>query len=313
MSAILFQPCGDVFNQAQFGAAIGDYPHTISINEAGLQALRQLNQQLQTQSLACPLCKRKVEYIDTKHLPNQKYPLSCTTIRHLKINTMSIDLHIDPTSATKTRHVVNFTRIDLQNIVNEGRDSIDGGRTFRHLANLSNDYNALLSSQGSIMGRILYWMPTSWKAGAYIRVMEKDREEQKPSISWLLTDAHGQTIGIFGLSKIKNEDFALKGEHEHLKLYNVGVFLHSNFQRRGVVTALTNQLFEQIAQLQLDIDALWVMTLPTNTGVNYIANKLNFTFLKRYDFRHPSFFPCCSESTTTLNLYVKPLQARASV
>lgn len=307
MSAFRLNPCGDVLTDQQLASAIEAYPHSITINDVSREAFRQLNEQLSAQPLTCPLCQRQITQIDPSQLPNQKYPTTYGTLAHMRITSLSFDLHAEVDSAARISTIVNFTEILLPNIINQGQSSQDGGRTYRHLADLSNDFNALISSQGSIMGRIIYMLPVSMKAAVFIRGMEKNRDEKNPAISWLMTDNRGQTIGIVGLSKIKNEEFQLQGEWQSKKLYNVGVFLHSKFQRRGIVSALAGLLFNQIGRLQLDIDALWVMTRPDNNGVNYIAHKLNFTFLKRFDLQHPSFFPCCSQSTTTLNLYVKPL------
>lgn len=137
-----------------------------------------------------------------------------------------------------------------------------------------------------------------------IKGLEKLRNENRPIIQWILSDENNHTIGTCSLSKIKNEEFELDGEIKNFKLYNIGVFLHSDYQRRGVVAAITTQLFDRICRLKLDMDALWIMTRPDNVGVNHIARKLHFSFIKQMDIKRTGFlswfFP-----TAKLNLYVK--------
>lgn len=80
--------------------------------------------------------------------------------------------------------------------------------------------------------------------------------------------------------------------------------MHSDYQRRGVVAAIANQLFARLCTLKVDMDALWIMTRPDNVEVNHIARKLHFSFIKQMDIKRTGLlswlFP-----TATFNLYIK--------
>lgn len=304
MSTITFQPCGDRVESNQIALMLDRHPYTIKINTTAQHALSQLEEQLLHKPLTCPLCNRHVVQIIHDSIQHAKYPLTASTIRYLKISPMHVELHDKGNPEAKAPHTIHFRQIELANIVQQGLTSSDEGRTYRALATLSVDFNGLISEFGAVLGRILYWLPVSWKAAMFIKGMEKIRNENRPSIQWTLSDEHNQTIGLCSLTKVHNEDFELDSEIKNLKLYNIGVFLHSDYQRRGVVAAIANQLFARLCTLKVDMDALWIMTRPDNAGVNHIARKLHFSFIKQTDIKRTGLFSWLFP-TATFNLYIK--------
>ena len=208
---------------------------------------------------------------------------------------------------TITEDILHFKQVELNNIINQGKNSNDNRETYERLTELANDFNMLVSAFGSVVGRILYWLPTSWKATVYIKELEKAIEKKLPFLEWILVDQNMHTVGSVGLRSIEKEKYDLDDELNSLKLYNIGVILHSNFQRRGIITQLTNKLFDQLCDLNLDIDGLFIATRPDNVGVNTIAKKLNFTFVKEMDVEFDGLLPCCSSNYLSSNIYVKKL------
>jgi len=211
------------------------------------------------------------------------------------------------TIKTKTGNIIRFKKVELSNIVNQGKNSNDDIETYRRLAELADDFNMLVSAFGPVFGRILYWLPVSWKASAYIDGLNKSNKENRKHIEWLLIDKDDKTIGELSLSQIEKEKFDLSDELNSLKLYNIGVILHSDFQRKGIVTELSNSLFSQLhnLDLDLDIDGLFIATRPDNIGVNTIAKKLDFTFIKEMDVKRDGLIPCFSYNYMPTNIYVK--------
>lgn len=307
MSALTLSPCGHTPTVDQFFTSIGYNSFTVSINESAQNAFAQLNEQLR--DAKCPLCKRNIERIVPGSAGSQKFPLNDSIFSRISISPLNMELRAVENTAAKVNSVIHFNRIELSNIVNQGLNSNDNGRTYRRLAELANDFNCLVSAFGSVLGRIVYWLPTFWKASAYIKVAEEARQKGRLSASWILSDGNGETVGLLGLSEIEKEKFELDEELNRLKLYNVGVLLHSNFQRRGVVTEITNHLFEKFRRLNLDIDGLWITTRPDNEGVNHIARKLDFSFIKTMQVSHEGLIPCFSSTYIPLNLYVKRLSS----
>jgi len=208
---------------------------------------------------------------------------------------------------TKTENTIHFKKVELSNIVDQGKNSNDNMESYRRLAELADDFNMLVSAFGPLIGRILYWLPVSWKASAYIEGLDKANKENRKHIEWLLIDKDDKTIGELSLSQIEKERFDLSDELNDLKLYNVGVILHSDFQRKGIVTELSNSLFGQLHNLDLDIDGLFIATRPDNVGVNVIAKKLDFTFIKEMDVKRDGLIPCFSYNYIPTNIYVKIL------
>lgn len=305
MSAITLAPCSHRLFADESIKIFEAGAHTIVINETAQDAFAQINEQLKIAPAKCPLCTLNVERIDPSPEGKRRFPLSESIFSRIQISPLNVDLNAMENTAAKIHHVIHFTRVEIANIINQGQSSSDGGSTYRRLVELANDFNGLVSTCGSVVGRILYWLPTSWKASVFIRAMEEAREKGLASSSWVLSGRDGQTIGLFSLNEIQNEKFELEGELKTFKLFNVGVLLHSNFQRRGIVTELTNHLFDQFCRLNLDIDGLWIATRPDNAGVNHIANKLQFTFIKTMNVRHEHLIPCCSSTYIPMNLYVR--------
>lgn len=150
MSTITLHPCGDIVENDQIASILDRHPYAITINTTAKHALTQLEEQLSKQPLICPLCNRRVVIIHPDSIHNMKYPLTASTIRHLKISAMHVELHNQGNREAKATHTINFTQIELSNIVLQGGVSNDGGRTYRAFAALSNDFNGLISEFGSV-------------------------------------------------------------------------------------------------------------------------------------------------------------------
>ena len=202
---------------------------------------------------------------------------------------------------------IRFKRLELANITNEGQNSDDNEESYHRLAELANDFKMLVSAFGSVLGRVLYWLPVSWKAGAYIKELTKAIYEKRPQVGWILVDENEQTIGLLSLCLIEKEKYNLDTDLNFLKLYNIGLMLHSDFQRKGIATELSNKLFNQLGDLNFDVDGLFIATLPNNIGVNVIAKKLNFTFVKEIDVEFDGMIPCFSSYYLPNNIYIKKL------
>jgi RimJ/RimL family protein N-acetyltransferase len=206
---------------------------------------------------------------------------------------------------TKVEHTLKFTQIKLENIENKGNDSSDNGETYRRMAELSNDFNMLMTSFGPVFGRLLYWLPTWWKAKFYITELKKHNEKNLKHIGWVIADDNGQTCGLLSLTEVNKEMYKLDANLQLMKLYNIGLMLHSDYQRRGVATELSQKLLNHVNQLNFDIDALFIATRPDNVGVNTIANKLNFTFVGEMDAKFDGLIPCFSSSYLPSNVYIR--------
>lgn len=307
MSTITLSPCGHSLSPEQTMKTLGEKTRVIRIDEIAQPAFAQINEQLQKFPLNCPLCSRRVEKIDPNKVENLRFPMSISIVEQLQISPLNVNLHSVGNREAKSLQRIHFKRIELNNIINKGQHSNDNGTTYQHCVDLANDFNGLVSSFGNVYGRMLYWLPTSWKASAFISGMHTANEKQLTSLSWVLSNDEGRCIGLFSLSQIPNEKFELDDDLRKLKLYNVGAFLHSNYQRRGVITEITNRIYDRFFQLNLDIDGLWIMTRVENEGVNHIAKKLNFTFIKTMNVKHEGLIPCFSDAFIPMNLYIKRL------
>lgn len=211
---------------------------------------------------------------------------------------------------------MRFGRVDLENIEDGGSHSVDQGRTYRALADLANDHQALIHSYGWLLGRILYYLPTRWKAKIYTDAIKKAQQKDRLCLNWVLAldggwGQWGPTVGMINLEEIDNAKFQLTGDLANKRLLNFGAMLHSNFQRRGIITQLNDRLFKQLAAANTDIDGLWIATRPNNKVVNHIAQKLGFTFVKQMDVPHEDFLPIWGTVNIRQNLYVKLLQNEA--
>ena len=56
------------------------------------------------------------------------------------------------------------------------------------------------------------------------------------------------------------------------------------------------------------MDGIWISTRPDNAGVNHIANKLNFTFIKTMSVKHENLIPFFSIYIPA-NLYMKNISS----
>jgi RimJ/RimL family protein N-acetyltransferase len=298
-------PCQHKLDATQCISIFDNGDLTITIDEVTQNVFTQINKQLGIKHI-CPLCRTRVKKIVPE---NKRFPLSDSIFSRVKVSPLNVKLHEAGKTAAKVENVIHFRKVELANITNKGRDSIDDGETYQRLAELADDFNGLVSAFGGFLGRILFWTPVSWKAGVFIREMKKATEKRLNHCTWVLSDKDEKTIGSFSLSEIEKEKFDLSGELESLKLYNVGVLLHSSFQRKGVVTELTNHLYDQICRLNFDIDGLWIATRPDNVGVNHIANKLNFTMIKKMDVEQEDLIPFFSSTYIPFNLYFKRISA----
>lgn len=305
MPSVILSPCNHNVIEEQCVKAFETQPFTIEVGGVANDAFSQINEQLKDVEIKCPLCERHVERINPSPISNKRFPLSYSLFSRINISPLDVELHEKDNPAAKIKNVIHFTRVEIANIMNQGRHSNDEGMTYGRMAELSKDFNMFVSSLGSIIGRILYWLPTSWKASVFIKDLEKAREKGLLGSSWILSDMNKQTIGLFSFREIEKEKFDLDGELKTLKLYNITVLLHSNFQQRGVVTELTKKLFDQLGGMNLDIDGLWIITRPDNVGVNHIANKLHFSFIKEMRVKYERLIPCFASTYVPFNLYVK--------
>lgn len=210
-------------------------------------------------------------------------------------------------------NIIRFKQITLNNIEKQGKNSNDAGETYRSLACLSNDFRMLTTAYGPFIGRLLYWCPVSWKASSFIGEMKKMNEEKRSHMQWVLIDKDDSTVGLFSLSELSESEkgkYKFSDDIHSLKLYNFGVMIHTDFQRRGIVTGLMKSLPNQIKnvpQLNGVIDGLFVATRPDNIGMNTISKKLNYSFIKEMDVPVGGVIPCFQSKYMTINVYIKRL------
>lgn len=308
MSCVTFFPCKDSIDHDQCINAIKEKAFIITFDERTQDVFQQINDQIGDIPVTCPLCERTVTRIGPSQEGITHFPLSTHIFSMVQISPFRVNLHEKNNTAAKIEEVIHFKRLELVNIENQGRNCVDGGETYQRLAEMANDFQMLTSAFGPMFGRILYWVvPTSWKANAYENVLKEADRKNRAWGQWILVSENKQTIGIVCLDQIDKKKFELDYDDElgSLKLYNMGVLLHSNFQRRGIVTELSNHIFTQLRHLNLDIDAFFINTRPDNVGVNAIAEKMNFTFIKEMDVKTEGLIPCCSSSYMPTNIYVK--------
>jgi len=205
----------------------------------------------------------------------------------------------------KVEHTIRFTRIEMANIVDKGANSNDDGETYKRLAELANDFGLLVSAFGPVFGRLLYWLPVSWKAKVYINEHKKNTEKDLKYIAWIIADENGQTVGSLSLDQVDKDKYVLNDELQSMNLYNIGLILSSDYQRRGLATELSKHLLSQLPALQIDMDALFIATLPNNAGVNTLAKRLGFTFVAETDAKFDGLIPCFSSSHMPANIYIK--------
>lgn len=205
---------------------------------------------------------------------------------------------------------ISFAPILSKNVECNG-DEDDGGETYRRLTELANDKKMLVSSVGPYLGNILYYaFPTWLKAKVYADGMRKAIAEGMPMGDWMMTNNNGETVGTLGLTKINNAKFGLGDEGSEWKgknLYNVSVLLHSNFQRRGLMTQLSRELMKRIASANIDIDGLFIYTRTDNVGVNKLARHIGFTFVKEMNVPIEGILSYLSSSITS-NIYVMQIE-----
>lgn len=306
MSAIQAYPCKHSLGGAQCVQAFASSDLVVRLDAEARDVFAQLNAQLTDVAVSCPLCERRIEAIEPVKDGTGLFPVSTALMAKVRVTPITVELKAAADRVEKVRTVINFRRVTLRNIQHGGRDAIDGGVTYGRLAELADDFNGLTSAFGWFVGRLLYWLPVSWKAKVYIDAINKAQEKGLADCNWVLSDQHGRTIGMMGLTEIDKGRFDLDEPEASQRLFNVGVLLHSDFQRRGVVTEVTNHLYDRLVRLRGDIDGLWIATRPDNAGVNHIANKLHFNFIKEMAVEEKSLLPCVP-TYMPQNLYVKPL------
>lgn len=206
--------------------------------------------------------------------------------------------------------VIRFIPVLLNNIEKHGKNSNDNCETYRRLSDLSNDFTMLTTAYGPIFGRIIYWCPVYLKASSYIKNMKKKIEKNMTQMEWILVDQNDLTVGLFGLSQLdleQKEKYALNNDLRPLKLYNVGIMLHTDYQRKGICSELLKCLPNQITNMNnLDIEGLFVVTRTDNIGMNTVAKNVDYPFLKKMDAAAKGVVPCISK-TMSVNIYVKLL------
>lgn len=244
---------------------IGDCTHPISVNTLLRQTIipavssettpieTQLESQLATSAVHCHQCHARVHKISLNNFP---FPVIAI---HSRLNALC------------------FRQISLNNIENGGNNSFDDGDTYRRMALVANDFFNLTHMFGPYLGRILYWLPTSIKAGIYIDHMKKT-----PGWWWLILSPANETVGILSLSKIDPDKFALDDSLRTKNFYGIGLALRTPYQGKGVLTHIINTIFDQIPKLHLPIDGYWISTLPENLIVNNLAERFAFTYLKTH-------------------------------
>ena len=212
------------------------------------------------------------------------------------------DFSINITLNSGTEHNISFKQVKLSNIIDQGKKSDDMKDTYRRLADLSNDFKMLMTAFGPFFGRILFCLPVSWKANMYIKQLSKDIERNLHYAEWIMIDQNDRTLGILNLKNIDRNKLEMYDDDD-LKLYNIGLMLHTDFQRKGFATELSNQLFNQLPHL--DIDGLIIVTRQDNAGANKLASKLNFVFVKKMDVKVDNMIPCFSHNYLPSNIYIK--------
>jgi RimJ/RimL family protein N-acetyltransferase len=241
---------------------------TLSQETASIES--QFESQLGVKTVLCPTCASRVHKISLNAFP---YPV----------------INIAPLPSG-----LAFKQIFLDNIENQGLYSNDSGDTYRRMAVIANDFFHLTKMFGPVIGRLLYYMPTAWKANLYIENMKKN-----PGWAWLIINPDSETVGILNLSKVDPDRFALDDTLRAKNLYHIGLSLRTPFQGKGILTHLVSTLFDQLPKLQLPIDGICMATRPDNLPINRLAQKLNFALIKTHN---TPLFPVLPFWTCSLNL-----------
>ena len=232
------------------------------------KALHQINDQIGNLDLKCPFpsCGVRIISMYTSKLKNKKLSITDDILSIIIVPSISLDQIGINTS-------LHFKQIILKNIQNKGKNSDDSCDTYMRLSEIANDYPSLINAFGNTIGYLLYYTPTSWKAGVYIREMEKCKENNLPFISYVLVNDKEETVGTISIHKIDQEDYNLNDEYSSLNLYNIGVMLHSKFQREGIVSEISfSHLMYRIKNLSLDIDGFFIATKPSNVVIELLKN-----------------------------------------
>ena len=218
---------------------------------------------------------------DSRFLRTQRIKTTTELLSKFYITRIPITLkkEVDiPEGPHRQVDCISFAPILLKNVECNG-DENDGGETYRRLTELANDKKMLVSSVGPYLGNILYYaFPTWLKAKVYTDGMKKAIAEGMPMGDWMMTNNDGETVGTLGLTKIDNEKYTLDGKWDGKNLYNVGVLLHSKFQRRGLMTQISRALMKRIASADIDIDGFFIYTRTDNVGVNKLARSIGFEY-----------------------------------
>jgi len=197
-------------------------------------------------------------------------------------------MHGQSDKTITTASTLSFFPVKIANITKEGSDSDDNGRTYVQLSAVANDKNTLISSFGCLFGNIMSRIPTSWKAWFYRKQIEGSE----------------RVLGTISLSEIDKRKYKVENELGNLNVYNVGVQLLAEYQRRGIVSGIAKTLFRRFAALNTDMDGFWISTRPSNQGVIHLAEKYQFTYIKRTWL---FLLPCIPFPLSSL-LYWKPIQ-----
>lgn len=131
-------------------------------------------------------------------------------------------------------------------------------------------------------------------------------------MTWLMSDKEGHTVGECCLDEVEKDRYSLNdGATANLKIYNMGLMLHSSYQNRGIATQLAKLLLSHLDEMnnvkECGIDALLISVRPNDVKMNSFAKKLNFEFEKNVNIRVEGLLPCVSVTNIPNSLYLKRL------
>ncbi|MCP5507134.1 MAG: GNAT family N-acetyltransferase [Chlamydiales bacterium] len=279
-SAIHVTPCEHEIEFEQLPNFLENNELEIRVDEEATSVFEQINKSVMERNILCPVCSMKISKIDSE---SATFPLSKQTFPFFVLAPIKVSMHERNNKDAVKITTLTLHEVKMANIVNEGTTSDDDGETYRRLSEVANDTITLISIFGPVAGRLLSLFPTSWKARVYRMDIEVSERKKLNHFNWVMVNEEGHTVGTFSLSEIDKKRFSLEESFQSLKLYNVGVCLHSNFHRRGIVSGVAREIFKRISSLKIDIDGFWISTSPENVGVIRLAEKLEFEFIKAWD------------------------------
>lgn len=225
------------------------------------------------------------------------------------------DYHIDPINIENVG-IIRFKQIMLDNIINDGNESNDDKDTYNRLAEIANDSGILTNTFGTILGKIIYLIPTSWKASMYINEMTTNINH----IGMLLihsTNYGDHTIGVMSthlVDKLKyhlSENIQSKfPEIENVDFYNIGLQIRSQYQNHKIASYLFDNLYlfkTILDKIDNNKKALFIATKPDNNRVIYLVNKFEFIYLSTTVVKRFSYLGDNIRANITYNTYYKLL------